>query len=348
MDSVEPRQVSEPGLHGRELVQRFGPSGPGRRRHGASADEANDRVFNERFFNAAAASKAYYHWRWYYAAASALASRATNAKLPAWIASARLELRSVDSSYLRSVFERLPIDIAIPHEARASRDGSFYLAGPSQRIGFDAYGNYDAQLATPDFDHRETPALRELISEAHDIVKQFGLKHEEVVFDRVFYKYDNSGTTEGSGWIGTPRITETVVQFAQLINGLPVVSPGQGKVTVTLDNNRKVTGIHDSTRVVSKLIDQIPSPRSKRTRSAYPAPAAREPSELLAAAWRERLKSLIVAESLPQSWAIVPGSFEVGYAIRENAAVLVARQEMEADCGSGLLKRFALEELIHA
>jgi hypothetical protein len=315
---------------------------------GASAAEAQDRVFNERFFNPTAASKAYYHWRWYYAAASALARRSANTKLPARIASAQLEPRHVDGTYVRSVFERLPMNMAVPNEVRASLDGSFHLAHAAQRIGFDRLGNYDAQLARADFDRRDAPGLRELISDAHDVVKQFGLRHEDIVFDRVFHKYDNGGSKEGSGRIGRPRITETVVQFAQLINGLPVIAPGQGKLTVTLDNNRKVTGIHDSTRTIARLTDQIPWPQSKRGRPAYPAPKALEPSDLLAAAWRERLKRFILSGSLPQSWASVPGTFEVGYAIRENTAVLVARQEIEADFGNGLLKRFVVEEPIRA
>jgi hypothetical protein len=46
---------------------------------------------------------------------------------------------------------------------------------------------------------------------------------------------------------------------------------------------------------------------------------------------------------MPERYAVVPGSFEIGYVIRGNSAVLVAREEIEADCGGGFLKRFVIE-----
>ncbi len=86
------------------------------------------------------------------------------------------------------------------------------------------------------------------IRKAHDVVRQFGLDRNQVTFDRVLHKYDRTGTTSGSGAIGSPRLCETVVQFTQLIDGVPVIGPGDGKVSVTLDNDQNVTAIVDRTR----------------------------------------------------------------------------------------------------
>jgi hypothetical protein len=49
---------------------------------------------------------------------------------------------------------------------------------------------------------------------------------------------------------------------------------------------------------------------------------------------------------MPRSFAVVPGSAEVGYAIQGSNAILVARQEVEVDCGGGFCKRFIVEEPI--
>jgi hypothetical protein len=39
----------------------------------------------------------------------------------------------------------------------------------------------------------------------------------------------------------------------------------------------------------------------------------------------------------------VPGTYEIGYAIKENEAILVARNDIEVDCGGGYLKRYSIE-----
>jgi len=315
---------------------------------GATAQEAQDRVYNERFFSSQPASKAWYWWRWYYAARSAFAQRAANIKLPGRITSARLTPSSASPSYARAVFDRLPLELSFPREVRANRDGAFHIAADDRRIGFDRHGAYDAQFASPNLENRDLPPLRELIAAAHGATRSHGLDREGIVFDRVFHKYDNGGSTEGSGSIGTPRVSETVVQFVQHIDGIPVVSPGQGRVTVTLDNDLQVTGVHDSTRTVSRLVDQIPVRRARREGLTPEIASAQEPSELLASAWAQRLKTFIVNDSLPLGHAIVPGSFEVGYAIHEDTATLVAREEVEVDFGHGLSKRYVVEVPISA
>lgn len=315
---------------------------------GATAQEAQDRVYNERFFSSQPASKAWYWWRWYYAARSAFAQRAANITLPGRITSARLTPSSASPSHARAVFDRLPLELSFPREVRANRDGAFHIAADDRRIGFDRHGAYDAQFASPNLENRDLPALRELIAAAHGATRSHGLDREGIVFDRVFHKYDNGGSTEGSGSIGTPRVSETVVQFVQHIDGIPVVSPGQGRVTVTLDNDLQVTGVHDSTRTVSRLVDQIPVRRARREGLTPEIASAQEPSELLASAWAQRLKTFIVNDSLPLGHAIVPGSFEVGYAIHEDTATLVAREEVEVDFGHGLSKRYVVEVPISA
>ena len=46
---------------------------------------------------------------------------------------------------------------------------------------------------------------------------------------------------------------------------------------------------------------------------------------------------------MPVSYADVPGSAEVGYAIRDDEAQLVAPKEVEVDLGRGFLKGYIVE-----
>jgi hypothetical protein len=321
---------------------------------GATAAEAQDRLYNERFFNWGAVSRNYWHWRWYYAAASALATRALNQRVPPRIAAAQLAVEPASPRLVRGILNRVPVGVNVPGDIAANPMGVIVIADANRHIAIDRNGTYEAQLAAPNLESRNEPQIGAAIRRAQEVVRQFGLDRNDIVFDRVLHKYDCAGSSQGSGSIETPRLCETVVQFTQLIDGIPVIGPGEGKVTVTLDNDQNVTAIVDRTRTIAKVAEALSAPvppeaarptDSARIPQSAPTPASSEtdPQQLLSARWQERMKSWVVSGRMPERHAVVPGSFEVGYIIRGNMATLVARQEVEADCGGGFLKRFVVE-----
>ena len=80
---------------------------------GATPAEAQNRLFNERNFFWDSVSKAYWHWRWYYAAGSALAQRGTNLALPQRLATAQLAPPTNGSQALDSVLRRVPVGLQV-------------------------------------------------------------------------------------------------------------------------------------------------------------------------------------------------------------------------------------------
>jgi hypothetical protein len=158
----------------------------------------------------------------------------------------------------------------------------------------------------------------------------------------------------GSNWSdqGTSAVSSKTalgneqVRYAQTIDGIPVVAPGMGTLTVSIDNDLHVTSLMDRTRPVARLAERarmIPSLEGNGFTQGISAEALPAAEDLLQAAWQERMKEWILRGPLPRSFAVVPGSAEVGYAIRGNTAMLVARQEVEVDCGNNFLKRFKVE-----
>ena len=311
---------------------------------GSSAADAANRLNTERLFIADAVSKNWYQWRWYNAAASALARREANQTLPRRIAMAHLEPRTVTSAHVRDLFSRLPLNMAAPRELSLNAGGSFLTGEGYSRVAIARDGTYDAAFGEPTVPIGTLPPFRPASQPpARSSVNSAWMAAGCSL--TVCSISGKGGSPNGSGTLETPRIAETVVQYAQVINGLPVVGAGQGKVTVTLDNDRRVIGIVDSTRPVAALVDQgvsgPPSPGMTETPSVQTGAG---PEDLLANAWLNRMKSFVVSGTMPRAYATVPGSFEVGYAIRENIAVLVARHEVEVDFGHGLFKRYVVEE----
>ena len=313
---------------------------------GSVSSDASNRLYNERLFYADAVPRNWYQWRWYYAAASARAQRAANRQLPARVAIAHLEPRSATPSLVRDLFERLPLELSLPREMVARPGGTFTMGEAGRRISIAGDGSFDAAFAEANRHNHSALPLQRAIAAAHEFVRQVGLGGEGVVFDRVIHNWENGGSPVGSGSLETPRVTESLVQFTQVVNGLPVIPPGQGKVTVRLDNDQRVIGVTDSTRAVAGLVDASPATPPP---PGQPEPArteGRDPEDVLADAWQRRMKGFVIDGRMPRGFATVPGSFEVGYAFRGNSAILVARQEVEVDLGHGLFKRYVLEEPI--
>ncbi len=315
---------------------------------GTDANDATNRLYNERLFYGNAAAKNWYQWRWYYAAGSALGRREANRKLPQRLAMAHLEPRTANAARVQELFSRLPLNLSMPREVTARPSGAFVIGENNQRIAIAPDGSYDAAFAEPNRDSKNTLTVQAGVAAAAAAVRQLGLDREGVQFDRVLHNWDCGGSLAGSGAMDNPRITETVVQFSQVINGLPVVSPGSGHVTVTVDNDQRITGVVDSTRPVAGLVDQgSEAPPAPGQAEPAATRAGLDPEDVLANAWQQRMKSFIINGSMPRAFGTVPGSLEVGYSIRDNTAILVARQEVEVDFGQGLYKRYVVEEPIY-
>jgi hypothetical protein len=312
---------------------------------GASAAEAQNRLYNEASFAWEHVSNAWWWWRWYSAASSAIAVREGVRSLPAQLLVAELAPTGVaDGSAVRRVVERLALPVRVPSEIATARDGSFVVAEGSRRILFAPDGSFEAQLAAPNSFNRAQIDLAHAASIAGDAVRRFGLDDEgPLVFDRVRLSAEGGGTGDGSGRLEGPYIIGTTVQYRQSINGLPVITPDAGTVRVTVDNDGTVTSVQSSVRRVAALHDR---PRNARAAPGEESALGRAPADdagverLLSEAWRKRLATWVVRGDVPAQYTIVPGSTEIGYDVRGNHALIVARRAVEVDFGRGIRKRY--------
>lgn len=308
---------------------------------GATQEEAKNRVFNERYFYWNAVSRNWWWWRWYSAAATATAVRNLNQALPGSLLVARLEPRIMDGHYVQRILENHNLGIGMPGEVHAGPGGVFALKEGNQSISFQADGSYEIQFALPNLENTNQIPLQQAVGVAEDFVRQQGLR-EDLIFDRIRLACEAGGSDVGSGERKGPYVTETTVQFTQRINGLPVLLPGRGGVMVTLDNDGNMTRLSNSTQAIESLSSRFKSSASA-PENETPLAEGSDPEARIFEAWQDRMKSWIVNDRMPRRWTPVPGTYEIGYAIKGNEAILVARQEFEVDFGGGYLKRYVVE-----
>jgi hypothetical protein len=309
---------------------------------GATKQEAIDRVFNERLFYWGAVSRNWWWWRWYNAASSATAARAVNRNLPKDLLVAELKPVQVDETYVKNLLSQHDLLIGLPREVTSGPNGIFNIREGDRRIAVESDGTYEIQFANPNRENTEELSLTTAINIASDFLRRHGLNLDGLVLDRVKLSCEAGGSTEGSGQIDGPYVSETVVQFTQVINGLPVLLPGKGGISVSIDNDGTVTYVRNFSRGIANLTDQLKSsPMAPGEETNIRA--GLDPERLLEDAWQERMKDWLIRGRMPLQYKAVPGTYEIGYALKENQAVLVARKDIEIDCGSGYLKRYSIE-----
>jgi hypothetical protein len=308
---------------------------------GTTADEAKNRVYNERLFYWDTVSHNWWWWRWYNAATTATSVRSLNQSLPDNLLVARLEPRIVDGLYVQRVLSDHNLGIGLPREVRSGRGGVFILKEGDISVAFEADGSYEIQFALPNMDNTNQISMQRAVSVAEDMVRQQGLR-EDLIFDRIRLTYEAGGCDVGTGERKGPYITETTVQFTQRINGLPVLLPGKGGVCVSIDNDGNVTRLSNSTRAVNTLSNKF---KSSMAAPEEETPLGRDlnPEARIYDTWQQRMKDWVVRDRMPRKWSPVPGTYEIGYAIKGNDAILAARQEFEVDFGGGYFKRYSVE-----
>lgn len=321
---------------------------------GANADEARNRVFNERYLEAGTASHAYWWWRWYNVSRAA---RAASRRIPRDPQLAVLRPSSADLVDPTQLADRFGFS---GRGLSAPPDGRFLARNGERSLSRDARGAIDVRLARANLDNDAALPVTRARGLAEDAIRQFDLdRSNSLVFDRVLMAQSAGGSLAGDGRIEQGRTSETIFQYRQQINGMPVITSDAGIVRVGVDNDGRVTTLHSSLREVENLTTQartVPPhpPQNGRADGAPPptqapelAPGASndDADALLASAVGQRLRALVGSGANIVGVETVPGTTEVGYDFHNGSAELVARKGIEVDFG-GYRKRYWVQQTI--
>jgi hypothetical protein len=310
---------------------------------GATQAEAQNRLNTERAFNAPAVSKNWWAWRWY----NATLQRDAMTTLPM-----KPQLADLAPPHLsaQALFERFEMGGPVAADGAASfEDGnrSFFRG---------ANGEFSVRLAHPNLDNHYAVSAASARAAADRLIDRLALGGDvPLVLDRVILAQSASGTNAGSGEMAEARTTETIVQYRQTIDGVPVISPDAGTLRVAVDNDGNATRVEGSLRTVRGL-----SAGGRRTPPQQPQPEGRAgvPHEEEASPEPRAAHEMALAEAVgaqlrgivargkgpgPVGFTVVPGSTEVGYDIKGDTAELVAIRTIEVDFGGGYKKLYRIE-----
>jgi hypothetical protein len=310
---------------------------------GASAQEAQDRCYNERFFEWGTVSNAWMWWRWYYAAAVV---RELNQTVPSDPMMARLA--PVDARSARAAADAFGFD---PSGLTPNGIGSTVEDG-RRRLTIGADGSLVAQLAKANLENRRPLDQRDAQLVAVEAMHRYGLDLEgPMVLDRVAHVNEAGAAHDDPENVRGPYQTGTLVQYRQTINGIPVITPAAGTIQVLVDNDGVATAVTSRARGVDDLTEHVSSgPVDEPTppgAAQHQQAQSHDPDQLLAKAFSERLRRLAASPGdMPIGFGVVPGTTEIGYDVEGDIALLAAQREVELDFGGGIKKRYLLKARI--
>lgn len=308
---------------------------------GASQAEAQSRVFNERSFYGEPAKRDWWWWRWQ---GNAAAQREAMLVPPAQLQRAELGASLLSA---QALFDRFEMG------GEVGPRGEFSIRQGMRALARLPDGGFAATLRAPNLGNLMPPSLATARAAADRVLDQFALAGDtSLVLDRVAYARAAGGTAAGSGRIEEARVTETVLQYCQTIDGVPVLGSEGGTLRIAVDNDGQATRVEGNLRQVRALSASglrtppaQPEPGARGTsRAAPPMPEPMEPHEMaLARATGDKLRAIAAKGGSFTGVTVVPASTEIGYAIRGDAAELVATRSIEVDFGGGYRKLYRIE-----
>lgn len=310
---------------------------------GATQAEAQGRLFNERAFYSQAAAKNWWWWRWY----SAALQRDVMTSMPE-----KPQLAELATPHLsaEALFDRFEMG------GEVGGDGAASFEDGDRAFSRSADGSFSIRLAHPNLDNQHAPSAATARGAADRLINRLGLRGDaQLVLDHVILAQAAGGTSHGSGEMAGTRTTETIVQYRQTIDGVPVISPGAGTLRVVVDNDGNATRVEGSLREVRELSaggrrtpPQQPQPDGMRgvshAEEGSPEPRAAHETAL-AEATGAKLRAIVARGKGPGpvGFTVVPGSTEVGYDFKGDTAELMATRTIEVDFGSGYKKLYRIE-----
>ena len=289
---------------------------------GATAEEAQDRLFNERFFFGDAVSDDWYWWR--FGGPEPIEVK-TDIPLPRAPKFLELVRRRGDERTAARLAERFDVRALVAASASpepGQGNNSDTLTGP--RLVFNRDGSYEVFLAEPDrrAGELEVDAVKELADEAVQLLNV----DSELLFDGI------TATRHGGVGRDGDEIPEAVADYTahyrQVHDGLPVVRGADGHVAVTVDGAKTLCTLTDRTVAV--------------TGEAEAGPSGKVSEETVDRALAEAIDA--IRRGLPSgdsksSVEVVADSRDVGYRLDRDVAVTVAREIVEISSGGFAIRR---------
>ena len=217
---------------------------------GANQAEAVNRLNNERYFSSAPVTKGWYQWMWMGTIPSKAAKYSM--EIPRGTTSIILDNNLFDDNRMTDIAKKSGIPLRNAASILFDKNGNRQISSRTAQVNVNSEGALNINLGTPNFKNTTTIDEKKATDIARWNISNLGFdKGIELKQGNTRQKFTCGATSKGSGTVGKTEIIETIIQFRQMFNGVESINSDHGLITVSVDNDGKVTNIYNSTKGIA-------------------------------------------------------------------------------------------------
>ena len=209
-----------------------------------------------------------------------------------------------------------------------SKEGTYLMDEGEKKITVNQQGHFNAKLANINFENRNRLDQNKARQTAEQYIREHVGKDAELQYSTTRLGKTCGGSTKGSGHLDKEYVTDTTIEFRQVINGIPVINTDNGIVRVTIDNDGTVTNFHNSVKTVRKLSNKPKQMGIDPNRNGHALDAQAADTEKL---FRHKLAAY-------KTESTKPITDEVGYDVSGLHGSIAAKREYEVTFEDDLKK----------
>jgi hypothetical protein len=290
---------------------------------GATAEEAQDRLWNERFFNGGRVSDSWYWWRWTGVPPEVAVEVKLGIGVPRVPRHFRAALRRADRAAMLAELFGLRLV-----EVEAADPGGRESGPLPEQIVHSDDDSISVLLAPVDPDV-DRVSFEELRQAADGIAGQLDPEGRlDLVFDRFTGSY-HAGASDGE--VIDADAADFTAHYRQRFEGVPAVMGDAGHVAITLDRAGRPC------RIIDRAVDVLAAEHAAAPPEPEGATAELDVRGLLEEVQRRRFDPCG-----DRRLEFDPDADEVGYRFRDGEGVLVARRVVTLESG-GMRKAHLIE-----
>ncbi len=291
---------------------------------GATQAEALNIVMNEKLFQWGTVARNWYQWRWLVASSVAAANKA----LPKEMLVAELAPFEIDHAKIGKMAGKLGFSSKASETLGISKEGTYFIDEGEKKITINQQGHFNAKLADVNFENRRQLDQNKARQVAEQYIGEQIGKDADLQFHAIRLAKTCGGSTKGKGELDKEFVTDTTVEFRQVINGIPVVNNDNGVVRVTIDNDGTITSFHHSIKKVVNLSDKPKQMAIDPTRNGHSLEVQAQDAEKQ---FQHKL-----AQYKTENAKLI--SDEIGYDVSGLHGAIVAKREYELTFENNLKK----------
>ena len=235
---------------------------------GANRAEAEARLSKERSFYSSGVNSNYWSWEWRNAVRKTTRESASLLKEPRNNNALILAPDMIDDSMLSIIGNKAGLTKRTASMIKIDDIGTRIIGTKDLRVALDRAGHVSLDMAKANYQNTKQIGENKALKIAEGFVSELGLAKGIKLEQSTTYNTTRGGGNAKTEELYDPKVIQTIIQFRQKHDSLKSVNSEHGLITVSVDNDGKITRVFSSLKPIIDECEQTSVPPASEQESA--------------------------------------------------------------------------------